>query len=299
MHGQSAQEMPYIHYTGNRYRFSENLKALFENLVKQPFQNHPLTPAWDAEVRNKDLTYHSKVILDQGRTDFNEPYNGLSPQDKVLIYCSHYMPMHLVSSYHIFRIHTPLFTTHLRCHSDRIVFIDFGCGPLTSGVAFWAFAKQDNIIYLGIDTSQAMLDKAKEINHYGPNKYKAPFYKTFEGISNYSELPRILERYISTNEKTPIIFNFCYFLASRTLDVSSLSNVINQIVKKYSKHRMCAVYQNPDLSSLHENWEILRNNFTGFRSRVIESSVQWFRYDSLTTDSLHNANVYNDILCNE
>ena len=274
--------MPYIHYTGNRYRFSENLDALFENLVKQPFQNHPSTPAWDVEVRNKDLIYHSKVILDQGRTDFNESYNGLSPRDKVSIYCTHYMPMHLVSSYHIFRVHTQLFSTHLRCCDDRIVFIDFGCGPLTSGMALWAFARQDNIIYLGIDTSQAMLEKAKEINHYGPNKYRAPFFKTFETISNYSELTRILEIYISTNEKTLIIFNFCYFLASRTLDVSHLSDVINQIVEKYSTHKMCAVYQNPNLPSLHENWEILRTKFTGLKSRVIESSVQWFCYDSLT-----------------
>ena len=290
--------MPYIHYTGNRYRFSENLKALFENLVKQPFQNHPSTSAWDTEVRNRDGSYHRNVILEQGRTNFNEPYNGLSPRDKVLIYCAHYMPMHLVSSYHIFRVHTRFFSTYLRSSSNRIVLIDFGCGPLTSGIAFWAFARQCKIIYLGIDSSQAMLEKAKEINQYGPNQYGVPFFSTFEAISNYSELTKILARYISTDEKTSIIFNFCYFLASRTLDVRHLSDVINQIVEKYSKHQMCVVYQNPDLSSLHENWETLRNDFTGFRSRVIESSVQWFRYDSLTTDSPHNANVYNDVLCN-
>ncbi len=290
--------MPYLHYVGNRYKFSESLNALFENLVKRPFQNHRSTPAWEAEVRNKDLTYHREVILEQGRTNFNEQYNGLSPRDKVSIYCAHYMPMHLVSSYHIFRVHTRLFTTHLRCHSDRIVFIDFGCGPLTSGIAFWSFARQDNIIYLGIDTSQAMLEKAKEINHYGPNKYRVPFFKTFEAISDYSELTRILERNISTNEKTPIIFNFCYFLASRTLDVSHLSDIINQIVGKYSKHKMCVVYQNPNHPSLHENWEFLRTKFPGFRSHIIESSVQWFCYDSLITSSPHNASVNNDILCN-
>lgn len=291
--------MPYIHHAGNRYRFSENLNTLFEDLVKRPFQNHPLTSAWNAEVRNKDLSYHNKEILDQGRTNFNEPYNGLSPWDKVLIYCDHYMPMHLVSSYHIFRVHTRLFTTHLRCHSDRIVFIDFGCGPLTSGIAFWAFARQDNITYLGIDTSQAMLEKAKEINLYGPSKYGSSFFKAFELISNYSKLAGLLERYISTNEKTPIILNFCYFLASWTLDVNSLSEVINRIVRKYSKHKIGVVYQNPDLSSLHENWEILSTKFPGFKRHIIDSSVQWFRYDSLTTGSPHNASVYNDILYNE
>ena len=59
------------------------------------------------------------------------------------------------------------------------------------------------------------------------------------------------------------------------------------------------MYQNPDFSQLQENWEILKKNLTGFRSRIIESSIQWFRYDSLITGSLHNTSVYNDILYND
>ena len=291
--------MPYIHHVGNRYRFGENLSALFEDLVIRPFQNHASTSAWEAEVRNKDLTYHREVILEQGRTDFSEAYNGLSPRDKVAIYCAHYMPMHLVSSYHIFRVHTRLLTTHFKCRSDRVVFIDFGCGPMTSGIAFWAYARQDNVIYLGIDTSQAMLEKAKEINLYGPRRYRTPFFNRFEVISNYSELAELLERYISTNENTSIILNFCYFLASRTLDASNLSEVINQIIQRFSKNQIGVVYQNPDLSSLHANWEVLQTKFPKFESRVIESNVQWFCYNNVITGLPHNARVYNDILCFE
>ena len=59
------------------------------------------------------------------------------------------------------------------------------------------------------------------------------------------------------------------------------------------------MYQNPDFSRLHENWEILKKNLTGFGSRIIESSIQWFCYDSLITGSLHNAKVYNDLLFND
>ena len=87
--------IPYIHHSGNRYRFSESLQGLSEDLVKQPFENHPLAPAWQNEVRNRNVTYHRDVILDRGRINFDEPFNGLSPEDKVLIYCNHYMPMHL------------------------------------------------------------------------------------------------------------------------------------------------------------------------------------------------------------
>ena len=285
--------MPYIHHSGNRYTFSEHLQKLFEDLVRRPFENHLPTRAWEVEVRNRDANYHRRVILDQGRTNFDEPFNGLSPKNKVLIYCNYYMPMHLISSYHIFRVHTQFFTTHLTSVSNRVVFIDFGCGPLTSGIAFWAFARQSNIIYLGVEYSRAMRDKAKEINQYG-----SPFFNKFETISDYTQLTELLDNTIADDDKTPIIFNFCYFLASRTLDISALSNVIVQIVEKYSKHNMCVVYQNPNSSPLHENWETLKANLSGFRSLITQSNIQQFRYDSLTTSLPRNANVYHDILYN-
>ena len=97
----------------NRYPYSEDLQNFFEDVIKQPFENHLSTPAWKAEVRDKDHAYHRGVILDQGRTNFDEPFNGLSPEDKVLLYCVYYMPMHLVGSYHIFRVCNQVFTTHL------------------------------------------------------------------------------------------------------------------------------------------------------------------------------------------
>ena len=55
------------------------------------------------------------------------------------------MQMHLYSSYHIFTKHllSPL--------REKIVFIDVGCGPLTSGIAFWAAAKQRDITYIGFE----------------------------------------------------------------------------------------------------------------------------------------------------
>ena len=291
--------MSYIHHcSDNRYTFSENLQGLFYELVKRPFDKHPPTPAWVIEVKNRLPIYHRKVILERGRTDFNEPFHGLSPEDKVSIYCVHYMPMHLVSSYHIFRIHTQLFVNYLTSESDKVVFIDLGCGPLTSGIAFWTFTSQSNIIYLGIDSSQAMLDKAKIVNQYGPNRYRDAFFSTFEAIRHYSQLIELLDKYIGTDDRTPIIFNFCYFLSSWTLDINDLSDLIIQIAEKYSKHNICIVYQNPDLPALHENWEILKANLSGFKSQIIESNVQWFCYDSLITGSPHETLVYNDILCN-
>ena len=257
--------MSYIHcYNDNYYKPGEDLLNLFANSVVQPFENHPRTQAWENHVRNKDFTYHRETILGQGRTNFDENFKGLTPKDQVLIYCLHYMPMHLFSSYHIF-------TKHSLPVSDKVVFIDFGCGPLTSGIAFWAaFARNRDITYLGIDSAKAMRHKSQEINRYGPYKDESFFTKGWS-ISDYNRLDYYLNDYITRGDQTQIIFNFCYFLASETLDVENLSNALIQIVEKYNQHKICAIYQNPPIpkgfslqsSYLHKNWYFLKTKFFG------------------------------------
>lgn len=249
--------MSYIHCHHDGYCTpSESLQGLFEELVIRPFEEREATQSWVEHVRKRDYNYHRRVILDQGRTNFDEEFGSLTPEDKVSLYCVYYMPMHLFSSYAIFTKHLAPILGH---GSDQIVFIDFGSGPLTSGIAFRAFAQQRDIVYLGIDSSLAMLKKAQEINEYGLEKFKDPFFSRFELILDYNQLPGLLDKYIVNEDKTQIIFNFCYFLASKTLDINHLSNVLMSIVGKYGKHRMYIVYQNPHgRQELHQNWYTFR-----------------------------------------
>ena len=293
---EDPKNMSYIHCDhGNYYIPSENLQGLFEELVVQPFENHLQTPAWEAEVRNREAGYHREFILDRGRTNFNEPFNSLSSEDKVLIYCVHYMPMHLFSSYHIFKNHLPTI-------SGKVVFIDFGCGPLTSGIAFWAAsAGHRDITYLGIDSSQAMIRKAKEINRYGPNNRRDAFFRNGGLISRYNQLLKLLDD-IAERDQTQIIFNFCYFLASHTLDIDNLSNVLIPIVERYSQHKMCVVYQNPSgYQALHQNWETLKSNLLGRRFESSGLTLEQFSYTRLMPigNRDHDATVDFDILFNE
>ena len=213
----------------------------------------------------------------------------------MLLYCVYYMPMHLISSYHVF-VNTPFFSDFVTSVNNEVVFIDFGCGPLTSGIAFWAFAEQRNIIYLGIDSSQAMGNKAQEINQYGPNQYRDPFFSRFELMIYYTQLTGLLDNAIAAVDKTLIIFNFCYFFASRTLDINDLSDIMVQIVERYRDHNMCIVYQNPVSSLLSTNWRILKANLSWFRSITTQSNIQQFRYHRLNDGSIHIRNVYYDIL---
>lgn len=294
--------MSYIRcYDDNYYAPSESLSELFKELVVKPFEDpNPLPQAWVDHVRNRDFKYHRETILEQGRTNFDESFEGLTSKEKVLIYCLHYMPMHLFSSYHIFTRYFPLV-------NDKVVFVDFGCGPLTSGIAFWAaFARNRDITYLGIDSAKAMLDKAREINRHGPYRDRETFIKG-QSMSNYNRLHEHLDNCITGNDQTQIIFNFCYFLASKTLNVDDLSDCLTQIVAKYSQHKMCMIYQNPVISpDSHRNWRTLKGKFSTFKSQVTQSdekfSCDWLRLQNgrlIWWRTKRPIDVYFDILSNE
>ena len=293
----------------NHYQPSESLKHLFEELIVQSFE-HDL-PTLAADIKNNRIYYWEDIarILRQGQSDFDKvsfdkPSNEYYfPKDKVSIYCVHHMPRHLFGSYHIF-------TNFLAPMSEKskVVFIDFGCGPLTSGIAFRTFSGQCDTTYLGIDSSQTMLNKAAAINQYGPNKYRDPFFDKIELIRDYAYLTGLLNRYIENGDRTQIIFNFCYFFSSPTLDINNLSDVLIQIMNGYNQHEMCLIYQNPDHRSLsgirrlklYDKWETLKTNLSTLRSQVIQSDVETFSYCRLINDLPHNnAKVYYEILCFE
>ena len=300
--------MSYIYCSDdNHYKPGENLKHLFAELIEKPFE-HDL-PAISEDIKNNRIYYWEDIarILSQGQSDFDEvsydkPSNEYYfPKDKVSIYCVHHMPRHLFGSYHVFTNYlTPISET------DKVVFIDFGCGPLTSGIAFRAFAGHRDITYLGIDSSQTMLNKAAAINNYGLNTYREPFFEKIALIRDTDHLPRLLDRYIEKGDRAQILFNFCYFFSSPTLDIDALSDVLIPMMTAYNQHKMCLIYQNPDHRSLSESrrlklygkWEQLKTNLSTLRHQTIQSDVETFSYYRLINGLPHNnAKVYYEILC--
>ena len=301
--------MPYIHcYGDNYYKPGGSLRNLFEEQVIQPFERN--LPALAEDVKNKKPFYWNDIarILEHGQSNFDkisfdEPSNRYYyPRGKVSIYCVHYMPMHLFSSYHVFTNGVTSISKN-----DKIVFIDFGCGPLTSGIAFWAFAGQNDITYFGIDSSQAMLDKAMEINEYGPYG-KGPFFAKFKRIHDYDYLLGLLDSCIVQGSRTRIVFNFSYFFASPSLDVNNLSKIVIQIVEKYSQCSVYIVYQNAVSSSLElcRKWYTFKDNLLKIKTSKFRSGVprdrhiQLFKYNRLINQTCHDdAKVYSDILRND
>ena len=206
--------MPYINYLEtddnyNYYKPSESLQNLFENVVITPLRGSlPGVASNPNAYTNRKLFWikeeriHIRIILHKIRYYFI-----------VSIIC-----LCISISYHFYR-HIPLIGI------NNVVFIDFGCGPLTSGVAFWAAAGERNITYIGIDRAQSMLTKACEINGYHP-EFEGPFYPDvgfylindlqlpIASINGYKyyQLLQMLHNILMLNlwnsDDTLIIFNF-------------------------------------------------------------------------------------------
>ena len=150
-----------------------------------------------------------------------------------------------------------------------------------------------------------MCRKAQEINRYAPQGDK--FFTKGYCVFDYNRLHQYLDNYITIGDQTQIVFNFCYFLASKTLDIYDLSNCLNQIVEKYNQHKMFVIYQNPpgpegyslQTSKFHKSWYFLKTQLSAFHSQITQSNTQQFCYNSLIDDLPHTLNFYFDILSND
>lgn len=268
------QNMSYIYcYDDNYYKPGESLRGLLESQVIRPFERAKprvvevfKTNNWE---KMNNLRYE---ILEGGLADFDKPSGDFSPKDKAAFYCYNYMPMHLFSSYHIFKNYLPPI-------SNKVVFIDFGCGPLTSGIAFWAaFAGQRNITYIGIDKSNIMRNMARRINQYGPNGSGENFYKDFHLGRDYNGLPRFLSDEIKLDnlDDTLVIFNFCYFLQSKTLeDQSEIEKLGNVLYDADLDTKVCMVYQDPVNDQFQARWYDLKSSVITYSSMYEMSNFSW------------------------
>jgi hypothetical protein len=243
------------------YETPDDLNKFLEEVVNNRFHNPTNTEAWKREVLKQDGHYHTKQILERGRADFNTGFNGLTPHDKVIIYCYYYMQMHIVSSFHVFNSPDSLLKDYVLDPSKNIVFIDFGCGPLTSGVALaWYYRfldpnKQLDFHYIGIDNCEAMIRKAREISlRPGWIDCCFDFLKSYKSHDYILEL---IDIYLSSGQYKEylIVLNYSYLFASNTLDEKKLAELVQEILNTYKSHKICLLYQNPNKKDLNSKWE--------------------------------------------
>ncbi|WP_326984507.1 AAA domain-containing protein [Chryseobacterium sp. MYb264] len=217
---------------------------------------------WPEKILGAGKDFTRNNIICYGLADFDETLNldvhqnfkyggsldqlflEYTPQDKVQLYCYWNMRKHYASSQYVFRTHFDYFSAEIKKLGNKVVFIDFGCGPLTAALAFSTLFKdevQDSIHYIGVDSSTAMLEKAMTFSRSECFR----LHDTFDFVKDFSQInkKRLENRFSSPSV---VVFNCSYVLSG--LDSKAIASLAEQITRfmiEYSFNKYMLVFQNP------------------------------------------------------
>ncbi len=209
----------------------------------------------------------SRAVLERGSTDFDRPYGTEDGVYKVEAYINQYLKMHYQRNVAVFG----------KCEFLDIpkscLFIDFGCGPMTSGLALvkrlGIKRAREAVAYWGIDISRRMLEKSTRINNYYRLFFDANFSRSFGESNAYGKMT---VRNDFENDCI-VVVNFSYVLSEMTLKGDDFVSAIVSDITKISSYvfaqdcPMYIIYQNPDSSAalynkMHGNWATFKQHLS-------------------------------------
>jgi hypothetical protein len=250
--------------------FPPFMLRFFEEQVTRPYLEHPPTAGWRAEVLTPHWDRHyTRDILNRGRVDFEKGYNALTPDEVVLIYCQYMMQMHVASSFHILQQARGVFGTSPDRARD-VVTVDFGCGPLTWGVALaWYYLSQRgeelpadrvSLRYIGVERSPAAIRRAQTVARCHLLFRDDSLFDFFDQLDDPRLGDSIEKQIAAANIAEPLLaLNFSYLFASETLDVPVLLRVVHEILERYRRYAICVTFQNAAHFDLNLKWFHFRN----------------------------------------
>ena len=240
---------------------SDPFKTVFANKIEAVVKNDKRTK-WPNEILGLNTDFTRNNLICYGMADFDKQIDlnyqqnlgGLidsqsfltyyTPKENVLLYCYWNMRKHFVSVQQIFLNHKEFFLSRFQNTEERIMFIDFGCGPITASLAFNNVFKTEisrKIHYLGIDVSKTMLEQAKEFTKSGA-------FKTIDTFDLCEELKNNNSVYYK-DEFTlshTVIITCANSLSNLNLeDVNEIANFLNYLIDEYPLNNYMLVYQNP------------------------------------------------------
>ncbi len=204
-------------------------------------------PNWSSYDRRK-------LVLNQGAANFDSKYNPDDENEK-----DHYLTDYYVSAEGYMKMHLKQNLAVLQGNLPQdilqpILFVDFGCGPMTSGLALAEILSgqtSENTMqaaYFGVDASANMVNKANSINEeYGL------FPKYFKVVQDTKFDAQKIPNYFP--EVQAVLLSLSYVLAPGTLQKSDdqpntvAETLANDWKKFISRETQCQetiiVYMNP------------------------------------------------------
>ena len=168
-----------------------------------------------------------------GQADFDEPWENLSPDDRVLLYTYFLQLGHLEELAEAFRM---LFAG---IRPNKPIVVDLGCGPFTGGLAIAGTIGADvRFDYIGVDRSKAMRQFGEQL---------ASAAACFDAMPRVARhwLPSIAS--VSWNAAPSwrdVIVIVSYLFASPTLDVAALITELERLLSKLGRGRVTILYTN-------------------------------------------------------
>lgn len=270
-------------------------KEVFEKIVMNGIIN--ASPKYPTEILGNSHDYNRLNLIEYGRANFSQSTGNYSVKDKVDLYCFYNMRKHYFSSLAVFKSYDILFKSLFANSANRITFLDFGCGPMTSGLSF---NQQFNAIsnfhynYIGIDTSNDMLLKAHQFAEsglFGIN-VKFQFKNDIEEVS--------LDYWSSIfSLSNTVILNFSYLFGNLdNAGTEKLASQINALIEKYPLNKYVLIYQNSALEKRNRTY-INFKKLVPVLCSISEPKIETIRYRNAALSKYDKTEtVYYEILSN-
>lgn len=230
--------------------------SVYENLVIQSLKADKRSQ-YPNILLGFDHDYIRLNVIEFGRAKFDQNTLEHSSEDKVNLYCFYNMRKHYFSSLAVFDGFKDYISSLFRNSGNRITFIDFGCGPLTSGLAFndnFKSISNFHFDYIGIDVSNSMLKKAKAFAASGLFNKDTKF----QFANSLNEIDENYWQSVFTLSNT-VVLNFSYLFGNLSKDDSEkFASMINNLIDKYPLNKYILVYQNSAIEKRNRSYLIFR-----------------------------------------
>ena len=227
------------------------MQGIFRRLILDPVQHDRRTRGFAAPLGYASDAIRAQ-ILEYGRADFTQTCYAVappaSPADRVLLYCYYNLRKHFFTTRFVLSQIIESVPSLVPGATGLPVFLDLGCGPMTSALAFADLYRVQHgralaLHYVGIDIAEAMLAKAREFEGNGlfDPASRFDYFGSWESALN----PLVEQCVQITN---PVIINASYLFASTSLNVSELVLFTNELRRRCPAAKMYFLFQNPNRS---------------------------------------------------
>ena len=174
-----------------------------------------------------------------GQAQFDEPWGGMPPEDRVLLYAYFNQKGHLEELTEAFRM---IFAN--QAPEDPIV-VDLGCGPCTGGLALAGVLEAPVFDYIGVDLSATM-------RKFG--EHLAAAAAQLHGVRRRwaGDLPSV--EWDRAPGWRPVLVIVSYLLASTTLDPVQLVADLDKLLDRLGNGRVTMLYTNSPRAEANRNF---------------------------------------------